>query len=72
VLTARQSAADRAGSGPLHAFLSGYRLGLLVAAALVLAGAVTAYLALRQARSNPAEISYPECAAEPVLSPVAL
>ena len=47
VLTARQGAQLSAGHAPLDAFLSGYRLGLIVAAALVAAGGLAAFLALR-------------------------
>jgi MFS family permease len=47
VLTARQGALTRAGAGPLQAFLGGYRLGLIVAGALVVAGGLVAWLALR-------------------------
>jgi EmrB/QacA subfamily drug resistance transporter len=47
ILTARQSAAISAGHGPLDAFLTGYRSGLLVAAVLVAAGGAAAFLALR-------------------------
>jgi EmrB/QacA subfamily drug resistance transporter len=47
ILSARQSAAVRRGELPLDAFLSGYRLGLLVAAALVAVGGLAAWLALR-------------------------
>ena len=47
VLTARQGAALRAGHAPLDAFLSGYRAGLLVAATLVAAGGLAAFVALR-------------------------
>jgi EmrB/QacA subfamily drug resistance transporter len=47
VLTARQSAAVRDGSTPVDAFLTGYRSGLVVAAALVTAGGIAAFLALR-------------------------
>jgi len=47
ILSARQSAAVRGGELPLDAFLSGYRLGLLVAAALVAVGGLAAWLALR-------------------------
>ncbi len=47
ILTARQSAAIRGGSAPLDGFLSGYRAGLLVAAVLVAAGGVAAFVALR-------------------------
>lgn len=51
ILTARQSGVLRAGVDPVDAFLSGYRLGLLVAAVLVAAGGVAAFIALRTARS---------------------
>ncbi|MGH8962379.1 MAG: MFS transporter [Jatrophihabitantaceae bacterium] len=49
ILTVRQSAAVHAGRAPMDAFLSGYRAGLLVAGALVAAGGVAAFLALRGA-----------------------
>jgi hypothetical protein len=49
ILSVRQSAAVTAGSAPVDAFLSGYRLGLLVAAALVAVGGLAAWLALRGA-----------------------
>jgi MFS family permease len=57
ILTARQGAAVRSGESAVDAFLSGYQLGLLVAAALVAAGGVAAYLGLRGARtaSEPAD-----------------
>lgn len=48
VLTARQSAQARLGRSPLASFLSGYRLGLVVAATLVAAGGVVAWLSLRR------------------------
>ncbi len=53
VLTARRAAAARAGQSPIAAFLSGYRLGLIVAGALVTAGGIVAWVALR--RAAPAE-----------------
>jgi EmrB/QacA subfamily drug resistance transporter len=49
ILTARQSASIHAGHLPTDAFLSGYRTGLLVAGALVAAGGLAAFLALRGA-----------------------
>jgi EmrB/QacA subfamily drug resistance transporter len=61
VLSARSSAALRAGAVPLDAFLSGYRLGLLLSAALVAIGGVAAWLALRGTRS----------VEQPVVEPVA-
>jgi len=53
ILSVRQSAAVRRGALPVDAFLSGYRLGLLVAAALVAVGGLAAWLALRA--TTPAE-----------------
>lgn len=53
ILTGRQEALARAGDAPLDAFLGGYRLGLIVAAALVMAGAVAAWAALRKAEEAP-------------------
>ena len=52
ILTARQGGALRSGHSPVDAFLSGYQLGLLVAAVLVAAGGVAAYLGLRTARGS--------------------
>ena len=46
VLSARQNVALRQGQSPITAFLDGYRLGLLVAGALVALGGVTAFLSL--------------------------
>jgi len=53
ILTARQGAVLRAGHTPVDAFLSGYRLGLLVAAALVTAGGVAAFVGLRGTKAQP-------------------
>ena len=53
VLTSRQGAALAAGKTPVDAFLVGYRSGLLLAAALVIAGGVVAYVALRSAHRAP-------------------
>jgi EmrB/QacA subfamily drug resistance transporter len=55
ILTARQGSLVRAGHDATDAFLSGYRLGLIVAAVLVAVGGVIAYLALRGA-TDPAPI----------------
>ncbi|HEY7103222.1 MAG TPA: MFS transporter [Mycobacteriales bacterium] len=64
ILTARQSSALRAGSVPLDAFLSGYRLGLVVSAGLVALGAVASWLALRGTRqAAPVPAVVPELAA---------
>jgi EmrB/QacA subfamily drug resistance transporter len=53
VLTSGQGAALADGKPPVDAFLVGYRSGLLLAAALVIAGAVTAYFSLRSAHTAP-------------------
>ena len=47
VLSARRSAELRLGHSPVSAFLSGYRLGLVIAAVLVALGGAAAYSALR-------------------------
>jgi EmrB/QacA subfamily drug resistance transporter len=52
VLTARQGVLLNSGSTPLDAFLGGYRLGLLVAAGLVMLGGVAAYVGLRRTARN--------------------
>jgi EmrB/QacA subfamily drug resistance transporter len=62
ILTARQGAAARSGDSPVDAFLSGYQLGLLVAAVLVVAGGVAAYLGLRGARTVEAAPAEPAVA----------
>ena len=48
VLTTRQSAEVHLGRSSVTAFLSGYRLGLVVAGALVAAGGLLAWVALRR------------------------
>lgn len=53
ILVARQDAVLRGGGVQPDAFLSGYRLGLLVAAALVASGGAAAYLSLRRSRPVP-------------------
>ncbi|NRQ49278.1 MFS transporter [Aeromicrobium stalagmiti] len=53
ILTSRQDSVLGDGGLPLDAFLSGYRLGLVVAGALVFAGAVAAWAALRRAEDEP-------------------
>ena len=53
VLTSRQGSALAEGKAPVDAFLIGYRSGLLLAAALVIAGGVVAYVALRAAHQAP-------------------
>jgi EmrB/QacA subfamily drug resistance transporter len=47
ILSTRRAAARRAGANPVHAFVDGYHLGLLVTIALLAAGVVISYLALR-------------------------
>ncbi len=47
ILAARQSGLLAGGSAPVDAFLGGYRVGILVAAFLVAAGAIAAYIGLR-------------------------
>lgn len=53
ILTSREDSLLGAGNAPVDAFLGGYRLGLVVAGALVAAGAVAAWAALRKAESEP-------------------
>ncbi len=55
VLTARQSTLLEAGALPTDAFLGGYRAGLLLAAALVAAGGVAAFLGLRRTGATRAD-----------------
>jgi hypothetical protein len=52
VLRARQGSALAHGTGPAGAFLDGYHAGLLVTLALITAGAVISFLALREPRSE--------------------
>jgi hypothetical protein len=49
---ARQTTELHLGHPPLSAFLSGYRLGLVVAGLLVCSGGIAAWLALRNLPSN--------------------
>jgi EmrB/QacA subfamily drug resistance transporter len=51
VLAARQSASAASGHTAVQSFLSGYRAGLLVAAVLVAAGGLAAFIALRGAHA---------------------
>jgi EmrB/QacA subfamily drug resistance transporter len=62
ILTARQGVSLRAGHAPLDAFLSGYRAGLLVAAVLVAAGGVAAFIGLRATRQRTEPEEDPEFA----------
>jgi len=52
VISAREHAVAAVGRGPVADYLSGFRLGLLLAAALVILGGASAFLVLR--RSSPA------------------
>jgi EmrB/QacA subfamily drug resistance transporter len=52
ILRARQTTEIQAGHPAITAFLSGYRLGLLVAAILVCTGGIAAWLALRSLPAN--------------------
>jgi EmrB/QacA subfamily drug resistance transporter len=53
ILTSRQAAVLRGGATPVHAFLSGYRLSLLIAAAIVFVGAPLALATLRTRSHRP-------------------
>jgi MFS family permease len=61
VLRARQSASLHAGATPTVAYLHGYQSGLLVTVALVAAGAVVSFLALRR-MNQPAPVPVPAAA----------
>lgn len=64
VLRTRQSAELHAGSAPPQAFLDGYHTGLWVTIALMAAGVVLSYLALRPRQAaGPAELAFAESAA---------
>src|SRR4051812_23212042 len=52
VLTSRQGSALAAGHTPADAYLTGYRTGLVLAAALVVAGGAAAFAALRRAHQG--------------------
>jgi EmrB/QacA subfamily drug resistance transporter len=54
ILRTRESVALRHGVAPGHAYLDGYHTGLLVTIALVAAGSVLGYLALRRTSQQPA------------------
>jgi EmrB/QacA subfamily drug resistance transporter len=55
VLRTREAASLRAGAGPVHAFLDGYRTGLWVTIALMVAGVVVSYLTLRPRQAPSSE-----------------
>ncbi len=67
ILTARQSTALRAGHSAAASFLTGYRAGLLVAAALVTIGGIAAWVSLRGAEETAAVIQDGEELGERVL-----
>jgi EmrB/QacA subfamily drug resistance transporter len=64
VLTAREHAVRMAGQPGVVAFLSGYRLGLIVAGILVAAGGVIAWVALRQVAAPAGPTEWPEALLE--------
>jgi EmrB/QacA subfamily drug resistance transporter len=65
VLRSRQGAALRGGAHPAAAYLDGYHSGLIVTVALIAAGAVISYLALRRLPQQPATAGVvPAAAAE--------
>ncbi len=66
VLRSREGGALRHGTAPPAAFLDGYHSGLLVTLALLGAGAVISYLALRHAPAQPAVATV---TAEPTVRP---
>jgi EmrB/QacA subfamily drug resistance transporter len=66
VLRSRQGAALRHNVAPGGAYLDGYHAGLLVTVALLAAGAVVGYLALRRAGDQPSAASAPRPASGPV------
>lgn len=53
ILSSREDSLLASGHAPLDAYLGGYRLGLVIAGLLVVAGAVAAWAALRKAESEP-------------------
>ena len=55
VLRTRQGDALRAGANPVHAFVDGYHLGLLVTILLLAGGVVVSYVTLRPRAAGPVE-----------------
>ena len=64
ILRSRQGSALRHGVAPPAAFLDGYHAGLVVTVALLGAGAVISYLALRHTPQEPAAVPVPAQPAE--------
>jgi len=70
VLRTRQAASLRSGADPVHAFLDGYHTGLLVTIALMAAGVVVSYLALRPRQAGSAEPAMAgSCRISPPIAP---
>ena len=53
ILSSREDSLIASGHTPIDAYLGGYRLGLVIAGLLVVAGAVAAWAALRKAETEP-------------------
>jgi predicted MFS family arabinose efflux permease len=68
ILSARETARLHAGHTATAAFMTGYRTGLLVAASLVAAGGVAAWVSLRHLRPQAAATVPGEPAAQPLLA----
>jgi predicted MFS family arabinose efflux permease len=68
VLRSRQGAALRHNVAPGGAYLDGYHAGLLVTVALLAAGTVVGYLALRRAGSQPGAVPSAQPASQPAAS----
>jgi hypothetical protein len=64
VLRSQQGSALRHGAHPAAAYLDGYHAGLMVTVALLAAGAVASYIALRQVPRRPASSPVAATAAE--------
>jgi EmrB/QacA subfamily drug resistance transporter len=62
ILTSRQTDALASGAGPAEAFLEGFHLALVIAAAITFAGAITAAILIRRVR-HPEQAPVPETVA---------
>jgi len=71
VLRTGQAAALSHGATPVHAYLSGYRQGLIVTVALVAAGAAVSFAALRRMPQPATAPTAAPAAAEPAPAPAA-